>query len=217
MWPQNLLRLHHPPLPLQAGSHPAPDGSGKVDPARPQGGDVGLSGRVAPHPGVHSRCQQNRTGRRQGQGGEEIVRQAPGQFGHRVGRRRGDDQQVGGVGQPDVRDVGGQSSPAGMPEVGVDRSARQRLKGQGGDEASRRLGHHHVHFRPHLGQVAGQGADFVDGDAAGDAQENALPAQQRDGFHVAPFTNRAPIPAPRRRSCRLKSRAFGRQSAPTVT
>jgi hypothetical protein len=138
-----------------------------------------------------------------------LSRQAPGQFGHGVGRRRGNDQEVGGVGQPDVRDVGGQSSPAGMPEVGVDRSARQRLKGQWGDEAGRRLGHHHVHLRPHLGQVAGQGADLVDGDAAGDAQENALLAQQRDGFHVAPFTIGVRYRPRGRRSCRLKSPSQG--------
>jgi len=146
----------------------------------PQRGDVGLGGRVSPHLDVHRRSQQRGAAGGQRQGGEQVVGQAVGQLGQRVGGSRGDDQQVGGLGQADVDDVGGQDTVLAhggvqrAPQAGENGATGEGLEGERRDKAGCRFRHHHVHLRPGLGQPAGERADLVSGDAAGDAQEDAF-------------------------------------------
>jgi hypothetical protein len=64
-----------------------------------------------------------------------------------------------------------------IPQAGAHRLAGQRLQGERGDELLRAFGHHHAHLRAGLLQAPRQVRCLVGRDAAGDAQQDALPGQ----------------------------------------
>ena len=73
------------------------------------------------------------------------------------------------------------SGTRGVPQVGPDRLAGQRLQGRGADEAGRGLGHGDAHVDAGLDQQARELGGLVGGDAAGDARaESAFPSTSSD-------------------------------------
>ena len=140
-----------------SGSRPGPE-SGPVSrptaggsddgAAAAQRGDVVLGGGVQPHLGVHRRHEDHRTGRGEQRGGEQVVGPAHGGAGQQVGGGRGDDDEVGALPDPHVRDLGDVG-----PDVGGDRVARQRLEGGGADEVQRAGRRDDADVVPRLGEA----------------------------------------------------------------
>ena len=108
---------------------------------------------------------------RQSDAGQGVVGQAQGQFGDGVGGGRGDEEQIGLVGQ---FNVGGLPSFRFVVKVGDDRMTREGFEGQGGDEAEGVGGHDDGNVASVLDQQAGQIGGFIGGDGAGDAVDDAL-------------------------------------------
>ncbi len=129
--------------------------------------DVGLGGRIAEHAHIHRRSQHQRAVRGQHGYGQQVVAHAVRQFGHRVGRNRRDEHQIGGVAQSDVGDM-----PFAAPQIRVDigLAPGDGLKSQRRDEFDSAFGQNHVDQRAALGQLGGQVGSFVSRDRTGDAQ-----------------------------------------------
>ena len=87
-------------------------------------GHVLLGGGVQPHLGVHGGREHHRARGGQQRRGEQVVGAAVRGAGQQVGGGRGDDDEVGALPDPHVRDLGDVG-----PDVGGDRVARQRLEG----------------------------------------------------------------------------------------
>ena len=66
---------------------------------------------------------------------------------------------------------------AGIPGIGIDRSAGECLEGGGADEAGGGLGHDHLHRGAAPLQFTGQFAGLEGGHAAGHAEQEVPPAQ----------------------------------------
>ena len=65
-----------------------------------------------------------------------------------------------------------------IPQIGVDGTAGDRAKGDGGDKLPGSGRHHHVNQRPRLGQLRSQIHRFVNGNGTGNPQRNPLTYQQ---------------------------------------
>ncbi len=106
----------------------------------PQERHVALRGRVFPHVGVHSRRHHDGLGEGQTHGGQEVVGDAVGHLGQRVGRRGSDDHDVGFPAVLDVGDAGIGAQlvdvvePAGMPGEGLEGHGRHELRGGRGHD-----------------------------------------------------------------------------------
>jgi hypothetical protein len=101
---ENLGWLRQPADPRVRTGQPAAGGLEHDRAAVPQRGHVGPGGGVLPHLGVHrGRVQHRAPGGQQG-GGEQVTRHTRGGPGHEVCGRRGDDDKIGGLPEPDVRD-----------------------------------------------------------------------------------------------------------------
>ena len=130
---------------------------------------------VFQHVGVHGRSHQLGAGGGQRHGGQHIIGQAVGQLGQHVGGGRGDQHQVGGVGQRHMGHVVLEIAVKGVhdaPAVG------QRLKHQRRDELGGVFGHQHMHVGPHLDQRMGHIGHFVCGDAPGNPDDDRLSFEQ---------------------------------------
>ncbi len=138
-----------PASPLEA-SRPSP-GSAITTPTLAQQRDVRLRGRVAPHPVVHRRGDDQRLGHERG-GGEEIVGEAVREACDRVRRGGSDQHQVGAFGEGEVTDRAVRAATlGGVARVGAvhgssskdareHRRARQRRKAGWADESGAALG-----------------------------------------------------------------------------
>eukprot|EP01132_Coremiostelium_polycephalum_P020831 gene20832-biopygen11637 len=135
---------------------------------------VGLGGRVAPHGLVHGRGDRDGGVGGQYQGGQQVVGNALGQAGDQVGGGRGDQHQVGPLGQLDVAHGG---FGRRVQQVEVNRVAGQGLHGQRGDEFTAATGHDHAHFGALVEKPANQLCALVGGNAAADAENDAFPIQ----------------------------------------
>ncbi len=164
---EDLRRIGQPAL-AGVDTGETPDG-GLDDDGAPaaQGGDVLLGGRVLPHLGVHRGREDDRTAGGEQGVGEQVVGQAVGRLGEHVGGRGGDDDEVGVLSDPHVRDL-----VDVVPDLGGDRMARERRPGGGADEVERRLGRDDPYVMSGLGQPAQQLARLVRGDAAADPQND---------------------------------------------
>ena len=130
---------------------------------------------VFQHVGVHGRSHQLGAGGGQRHGGQHIIGQAVGQLGQHVGGGRGDQHQVGGVGQRHMGHVVLEIAVKGVhdaPAVG------QRLKHQRRDELGGVFGHQHMHVGAQLDQRVRHVGHLVGGNAAGDAQHNGFALQR---------------------------------------
>ena len=148
-----------------------------------QAREVGLSGGMGIHVGIHGGRQEKRTGHCQGCQTEQIVCHAIGKLGQGVGCDGSDDKEVGLPGQTYVQNV-----CLGTPQVsiGVGRVRGDRLEAQRRYKAGGIFGENGLHDGAGLGQLACQIHGFVCGDATGDAQHDALPVQQRDRHNKSP-------------------------------
>ena len=136
-----------------------------------QGLQIVLGHGVFEHIGVHGRG--NQLGALAGQygGGEHIVGQTVGQFGADVGGGRGDEHQIGALGQRDMLYLMAEVAVKGVHHGAA---AGELLEGQGGDELGGMLGHHHLYGSVLFYQSGSQCGGLIGGDAAGDTQQNGL-------------------------------------------
>ena len=136
--------------------------------------DIVLHNPVLVHIGVHGRGNELGTPTGQHRGGEHIVGQSVGKLRADVGRGRGNDNQVGTLGQGDVLHLVGE-----IPVKGIDHGAAagELLKGQGRYKLSGIFGHDHLHRRVLLDKQGSQSGRLVGGDSAGDAQQNGFSFQ----------------------------------------
>jgi len=132
---------------------------------------VVLSDGIFVHIGVHG--GSNELGALAGQngGGEHVVSQTVGQLGAHIGGGRGDEHQVGALGQGDVLHLVGEVAVEGVHHGAA---AGELLKGEGGDKLGGVLGHHDLYLAVLLDQGRGQRSGLVGGNAAGDAQKNGF-------------------------------------------
>ena len=126
---EDLVRLGQPALAGVGAGQPALGGLDDQGAALAQRGDVGRGGGVLPHLGVHRRGEHDRAARGEQRVGEQVVGQAVRGPGQQVGGGRGDDDEVGRLADPDVRDL-----VHVVPHLGGDRLAGQRRPGGGADE-----------------------------------------------------------------------------------
>ena len=91
--------------------------------------------------------------------------------GDEIGRCRRDQNQIGLARQVDMRH---RVRHPRIPLVGEHRLAGQCLEGRRRDEVGRPLGHRHLHVGALLAEQADQFGRLVGGDAAGDAEHDAL-------------------------------------------
>ena len=94
--------------PARAGvgaGEPADGGLEHDHAAAAQRRDVVLRGRVLPHLGVHRRREHDRAARGEQDVGEQVVGEAVRGPGQQVGGGRGDEDEVGLLAEPDVRDL----------------------------------------------------------------------------------------------------------------
>ena len=139
------------------------------DSAPAQDLQIGLRRRVAPHLDVHGGSRDGGSDGGNVESAQEIVPDAVGEFGQRVGRRRRHQQQVAAAGQGDMFD-----GRRGIPEQVVhDAVPRELLQGQRPQESLGMLGHHREHLAaPFLKQSQDDGG-LIGRDAAGDAQNDS--------------------------------------------
>ena len=112
--------------------------------------DVPLGDRVLPHAVVHGRGEGHGAGGGGGEEAHDVVAQAVGDLGDRVGGGGGDQEQVGPLGQADVLGVGGVGQG---PDVGVDGAAGQGLEREGADEPDGIRRHGDRHAGPGLDEL----------------------------------------------------------------
>ena len=156
-----------------------------ADVAAGQGFEIRLGRRMLPHVHVHRRSHDDGGGSRQIHRGEEIVRDAVGEFCNDVGGRGRDDERVGGLGSVDVLDGRSRISRIRSfrrPETGNDFVSGESGKGEWLDEVLGRLGHHDVDVERLLLQVAHQFRRFVRRDAARNADRDLHEDSLRCGF-----------------------------------
>ncbi len=139
--------------------------------------DIRLRGRVTPHLLIHRRRDRQRSGAREAQRGEQIVRQAVREARQEIGTRRCDEHQVGPARQLDV--AHGRLG-RGIPQIGAHRAARQRLKCGRRDEFAGGGRHDHLDLGTALDQTAHQIGGFIGRDASGDTQQNAFALHAAD-------------------------------------
>ncbi len=96
-------------------------------------------------------------------------RQAGGDFGDDVGRRGGDQHQIGPLGEGDVLGVGAVGE---IEDVGADGAAGKGLEGERGDEFLGVGGHGDGDAGAELDEFADDVGDFIRGDAAADADDD---------------------------------------------
>ncbi len=148
-----------------------------VDTSGAKGGDVGHHGRVLPHLGVHRRAHHDR-----GPGGEQGVGEQVGGKAGRVsadqpGRGRGDDDEVGRLPEPGVRNRIGF-----VPQAGLHRLAGECRQGCTPEEALGALGHDRHHMSARIDKAAAHIDSLVRRDAPGDTEHDALAGEHGPVF-----------------------------------
>ena len=178
---EDLLRLEHAAASGEARSHPALGGPDHGGAARAEHREIRLDGGVLEHAGIHRGSDEERTARREGRHGEEIVGEPVRELREEVGGRRRDEEESRAFGEADVQDVGLRA-----PEVRVRGAPRERLKRQRRDESGRCSRQDRVHARAGLRELAREIGGLVSSDGAADAEEDSLPAEDRDLGHQSP-------------------------------
>ena len=133
--------------------------------------EVILRDGVFQHMGVHGGGDQLGAVRRQRDGGQHIVRLTVRYLGNDIGGGRGDQQQVGGVCQRNMRYIILEVAVKGVHNAAA---VGQRFKHQGGDELSGVFGHQHMDIRTQLDQCVRHIGHFIGSNAAGDTKDNGF-------------------------------------------
>ena len=165
----DLLRLRQPARAAVRAGEPPECRFEHHSATAPQRGHVVDGRRVLPHLGVHRRCEQHGTSRREQRRGQQIVGPARNGASQQVGSGRRDDHQIGTLADGDVRhlrDV--------LEHPGLYRLAGQRLEGGGPDEAQCGCGRDDADLVARLGELTNDGGGLVCGDTPGDADDDPL-------------------------------------------
>jgi hypothetical protein len=133
--------------------------------------DIFLRRRVIVHAAIHRGRDQQRRAHRQRGDRQQTIRLAMRKLGDSIGRARCDDEQIGGVSQPDVKHVRFIS-----PEifVGIGAPSCDRLKGERCHKFFRRARQDHIHLRASLCQLGGQVCGFIGRDGPGHPEHDAF-------------------------------------------
>ena len=144
--------------------------------ARPaaQPGDVVDHGRVLPHLGVHGRAEQHGGAGRQQGGGEQVRRDPRRVAADQAGGGRGDQDQIGGLAQPGVRD-----RLRFVPQRGADRLGRQGRERERPDEPGGAPGQHRADEGAGVDEAPAHLHGLVGGDAAAHPQHDPPAPQGR--------------------------------------
>ena len=151
-------------------------GPTKRTPSAAQRREIALRRRVIPHLRVHGGRDEDRlVGGKQHRRGK-VVGATFGHAGENIGRRRRDHDQVGLAREAYVPDVMLVQPVEEFREhlVAGDRTDRER-----GDERFRRRGQDRLHIGAALAQPPDQVERFVEGDPAGDDEQDTLRAEHR--------------------------------------
>ena len=142
---------------------------------------------------MHGRARGEEDGR------QEVVGDAGGHLAEDVGRRRRDDDDVRGVGQTDVPDLGLLREAEGVRRHRV---ARQRLQRQRRDELLRARGHDDLHPRVSPDEQAHRLARLVAGDAAAQREHDRAFLEPHGHPPTARVSSTAASSSAARTSCR---------------
>ena len=149
---------------------------------------------------------------------QQIVAEPVRDLREEVGRCGHHDDRIGLARQVDVGHV---VRLARIPLAGEDRAVRQRLQGHRGDELLGRRGHHDLHGRAGLDQLAREVGGLVAGDAARQAEHDVL-ARQHDSPSPDEYIGRSPegmrarLGAARRWARRARNTAQAAFKAPST-
>ena len=170
----DLRRLAHAARAHVAAGQQAPFGADGQDAAGQQNPEVFPGGDIVPHAGVHGRGDEH--GRAGGQhgGGQHIVRDAMGHFGHDIGGGRGDQKQIGLLGQGHVLHLPALGTVKGVRDAGI---IAEGLKGEGRNELAGVRGHDDMHPRARFAQTGNHLAALVGRDASRDAHDHGFSIQ----------------------------------------
>ena len=116
-----------------AAGQPADAGLDDVHAAAAQRGEVLDDGRVLPHLGVHRRADEHRRPRGEQRVRQQVGGEAGGVGADHPGRGRGDDDEVGGLAEPGVRD-----RDRAVPQLGLHGLAGERAERRRGRRTARR-------------------------------------------------------------------------------
>ena len=169
----DLQRLRHAPDAVLRRARPSRLHSGRpaMTPSRGELRDVALRRRVAPHPRVHRRRQQDFLVGGEQHGGGEIVGMAAARASPSGRRwrapRRSDPLRATRRICPTSNSLCGSNRSVKTLSPEIAPADKRR------DEFLRRRGHHHAHRHAALAQAADQVERFIGGDAAADDQQDA--------------------------------------------
>ena len=140
--------------------------------------EVVLRGGVGIHVEVHGRGDEGGGLHREVGGEEHVVGDAVGHLAERGGRGGGHDEDVGPA--PEI-DVAVPTAVAPVEKFAHHRVLRKGGEGEGRDELFAGGGDDHLHFGALAHEEADEGAGFVGGDAAGDAEHDVAAGEGRGG------------------------------------
>ena len=168
----------HAPFAHEGGGQKTVGGFDDVHPAAAQEVEVVLRGGVGIHVEVHGRGDEGGGLHREVGGEEHVVGDAVGHLAECGGRGGGHDEDVGPA--PEI-DVAVPTAVAPVEKFAHHRVLRKGGEGEGRDELFAGGGDDHLHFGALAHEEADEGAGFVGGDAAGDAEHDVAAGEGRGG------------------------------------
>ena len=174
----------HAPLAREGGGEETVGGFDDVHPAAAQEVEVVLRGGVGIHVEVHGRGDEGGGFHREVGGEQHVVGDAVRHLAERGGRGGGNDENVGP--QTEI-DVAVPTAVAAVEKIAHHSALRKGGEGEGGDELFAGGRDDHLHFGALAHEQADEGAGFVGGDAAGDAEHDVAAGEGRvlDAGHGA--------------------------------
>ena len=138
------------------------------DPPAPQRRNIILRRRVFPHLGVHRRGNDHRAGRDEAARGEQVIRAPHTQSRHKIGRGRGDHDEVGLLTETDVLNPGDV-----VPDGRTDRITGQGLPGGSTHEVQCGFGGNDVDVVPPFREIANEVGRLKRSNAAPNTHQDA--------------------------------------------
>ena len=168
----------HAPFAHEGGGQKTIGGFDDVHAAAAQEVEVVVRGGVGIHVEVHGRGDEGGGLHREVGGEEHVVGDAVGHLAERGGRGGGHDERIGPA--PEI-DVAVPTAVAPVEKIAHHRVLRKGGEGEGRDELFAGGGDDHLHFGALAHEEADEGAGFVGGDAAGDAEHDVAAGEGRGG------------------------------------
>ena len=168
----------HAPFAHEGGGQKTVGGFDDVHAAAAQQREVVLRGGVGIHVEVHGRGDEGGGLHREVGGEEHVVGDAVGHLAERGGRGGGHDEHIGPA--PEI-DVAVPTAVAPVEKFAHHGVLRKGGEGEGRDELFAGGGDDHLHFGALAHEETDEGAGFVGGDAAGDAEHDVAAGEGRGG------------------------------------